>query len=491
MNRWQLCGRLFLFLFGSIIFELHADQKPLVIVIPSYNNSKWYLQNLDSVFAQKYENYRVIYIDDFSNDSTAQLVEQYVAQRHQDQRFLLIRNNKRCGALANHYKAVHMCENNEIIVQLDGDDWFKHDNVLNIVNAAYQNNNVWLTYGQYEMYPPEHPGISRKLSNTVIANNGYRESKWITSALRTFYAGLFKRIKLQDMLYQGTFFKAACDLAFMYPMLEMCGGNVQFIDEIVYVYNCSTNCNDFKMMLQTQLHYDSVIRAQKKYTRLFTPPQESTARKNQLADIIIFANQKKDLDKCLKSIKSFMTGYNNCFIFYSIDSDIEKAADNGDFDYSCVQLKPIYKNDDYKKIILDTLLESKTAYTLIMSDKWQFITPISIETCVRLMEKTGAYCFSLSLGKNIKSHYLLARDQKIPLSQELDEGILAWQFINGEYDWQGAHNFNATFYHKNDLKKIFNQLNFSSYSTLHEAWSRYPFDLHSVGLYFEQVRAIN
>ena len=55
--------------------------------------------------------------------------------------------------------------------------------------------------------------------------------------LRTFYAGLFKKIKLGDFLFQGQFFQAACDTAFMFPMLEMAGNKAVHIQDILYVYN--------------------------------------------------------------------------------------------------------------------------------------------------------------------------------------------------------------------------------------------------------------
>ncbi len=48
-------------------------EKPFVFIIASYNNSEWYKNNLDSVFAQDYENYRIIYIDDASPDGTGHL----------------------------------------------------------------------------------------------------------------------------------------------------------------------------------------------------------------------------------------------------------------------------------------------------------------------------------------------------------------------------------------------------------------------------------
>ncbi len=55
--------------------EPELKENRFVIVIPSNNNKDWYQKNLDSVFNQRYLNYRVIYIDDGSTDNTGTLVE--------------------------------------------------------------------------------------------------------------------------------------------------------------------------------------------------------------------------------------------------------------------------------------------------------------------------------------------------------------------------------------------------------------------------------
>ena len=192
--QWSFLCLLFLDMHGNA-GKQPASEKPMVVVIPSYNNSKYYQKNLDSLFCQHYKNYRVIYIDDCSPDSTGDLVETYIHDHQQESRVTLIKNKQRRGALANHYTAAHMCQNHEIIVQVDGDDWFKHDQVLATVNKAYQDPNVWLTYSQHEMYPPTGKALQDRVIPAVIReSNAYREYKWVASALRTFYAGLFKRI---------------------------------------------------------------------------------------------------------------------------------------------------------------------------------------------------------------------------------------------------------------------------------------------------------
>jgi len=174
-------------------------EKPIVVLILSYNNKDWYKKNLDSVFNQNYENYRIVYVNDASTDGTGQLVEQYVKACGQQHRTTIVHNTTNQGAMANQYKSVHfLCQDDEIIAHLDGDDWFKHENALNTVNCAYQDTNVWLTYGQFERlrYKADKKttyhikGQCRPVEQEVIEKNIYRESPWVTSALRTFYAGL-------------------------------------------------------------------------------------------------------------------------------------------------------------------------------------------------------------------------------------------------------------------------------------------------------------
>ena len=137
---------------GTCFFP--SDERPMVVVIPSYKNADWYDKNLSSIFAQKYRNYRVVYVDDDSPDNTYELVAKKIQSLGQQHRSKVIKNETRRGALANIYHAIHeYCQDDEIVVLLDGDDWFKHDRVFQTLNETYADTNVWMTYGQYEEYP--------------------------------------------------------------------------------------------------------------------------------------------------------------------------------------------------------------------------------------------------------------------------------------------------------------------------------------------------
>lgn len=139
-----------------------AKENRFVIVIPSHNNKDWYQKNLDSVFNQRFQNYRVIYISDGSTDDTENLVEDYVKQKNQEGRFTLIKNLERHGVLSCMCRAIFTCDKDEIVVDLDGNDWFAHDRVLTTLNKVYSDPDVWMTYGQFMYFPNLRKALPHK-----------------------------------------------------------------------------------------------------------------------------------------------------------------------------------------------------------------------------------------------------------------------------------------------------------------------------------------
>lgn len=250
-----------------MVFFSEAVDKRFVVIIPSYNNQEWYQQNLESVFCQDYGNYRVIYIDDCSKDNTGELVDDFIRKNNQDFRCTLIKNRVRRGALANLYVACYLCEKDEIMVFLDGDDWFIDAHVLSYLNEVYQDDNVWMTYGQYMRYP-DNECLLRLLPQEVINAGKARYWGFITSHLRTCYAALYQRIEKEDLLCKGEFFPVAWDVAMMIPMLEMAGPHVKGITKVLYVYNVATALSDQKKDPGLIIDLDAFIRTLKPYKRL-------------------------------------------------------------------------------------------------------------------------------------------------------------------------------------------------------------------------------
>lgn len=248
--------------------ELRLEEKPIVVIIPSYNNIDIYQQNIDSVLAQDYSNFRVIYIDDCSTDGMSSVVENYIEKHDHAGRIVYIHNSENKGALENIYNAVYSCADHEIIATVDGDDWLIDKDVLSKINEAYQNPNVWLTYGQYIMQPGGGRFYLYDYPNDIIIRNAYREHVWLASHMRTFYAWLFKKINKEDLMHRGSFYQVTWDMAFMFPMLEMAAGRFTCMPDPIYVYNIGNPLNDFRIRSEEQQEIDRFIRSKKRYAPL-------------------------------------------------------------------------------------------------------------------------------------------------------------------------------------------------------------------------------
>lgn len=256
---------LFMVLISATLQATH-----FVVIIPSYNNKEWYKQNLDSVYMQQHSDFEVVYIADNPTDGTDLLVEQYLQENKSTIKTTLIKNNERKGALANLYNAIMSCNPHDVVVTLDGDDWFPDEKVLTHLNHVYAHSDVWMTYGQSLHHPSNRIGGARQIPDEVIAHHAYRDYDWVATHLRTFYAALFQQINVQDLQHEGEFFSVAWDLAFMFPMLEMAGSHSRYIDRLMYVYNCNNPISDFRIAAHKQAHYDRLIRAKKPYRPLNT-----------------------------------------------------------------------------------------------------------------------------------------------------------------------------------------------------------------------------
>ena len=242
-----------------------------VIVIPTYNCEEWIGRTIESVRTQTYGNFKCFVIDDCSTDRTLEIAKKTIDG---DEKFLLASNKERNLALHNIYHGfLHASDHEEdILITLDGDDWFYDDKVLEKVNTIYEKTDCLITYGSFVEYPSgvTHPYYSTPYDNSVIENNLFRDVPWKASHLRTFKRKLFDMIKKDDLGDPRTnkFYGAGWDLAFMYPMMEMAGERSEHIAEPLYHYNKINPISDMYIREAEQLATAEFIRRLPKYSKV-------------------------------------------------------------------------------------------------------------------------------------------------------------------------------------------------------------------------------
>ncbi|MBS0655256.1 MAG: glycosyltransferase family 2 protein [Verrucomicrobia bacterium] len=258
-----------LFLFLLSLGSLCARPIEFVIISPSYNNAGVCERSLQSIASQTYPHWSLLYVNDCSTDHTVHLVDTFIRNNHLSHKCKVITNNKRRGAMANWYRAIKSLRPKKIVVCLDGDDHFAHEQVLARLAEVYANKKVWMTYGNYRSDPDTIPSVCEPFSKKAMKKRAFRSLPWAASHLRTFYAGLFQKIRRQSFRHRGKFVPVCCDLAMMFPMLEMASkGHIRFIPEVLYIHNNHTPFNDYKTRLREQLKVDRKIRHKARYKPL-------------------------------------------------------------------------------------------------------------------------------------------------------------------------------------------------------------------------------
>lgn len=255
----------------SFINIVAKDPLEFVVLIASYNNENYYLENLNSVISQKTKiPYKVVYIDDCSTDNTGQLVDSFIKDNRLKDVITVIHNKERIGKLANFYYAINSLPSHVVIIELDGDDFLAHHRVFDRVAREYLEKDTWLTYGQFQFYNTKVKGFCREIPQDVTVTNSIRKyPDWITAHLRTFKAGLFQKIKKEDLLYKDSFYLMAADIAYMYPMLEMASrGHISFIPDILYTYRYQNPISDHNISRRYQAGLNDYICQQKIYEPL-------------------------------------------------------------------------------------------------------------------------------------------------------------------------------------------------------------------------------
>jgi glycosyltransferase involved in cell wall biosynthesis len=234
-----------------------------MIILTTFYNAENYIERcIASVLGQTFKNFKCYLIDDVSTDSSYELSKKLI---NNDERFVLIKNTEKKYKTHNYVSILN--ENleigdNEVIVELDGDDWLSNSNVLKLINEIYLDENIWITNGSFK-YASGGMGFSSEQRNF----DSLRTSVFTASHLRTWRAFLWKKIKDEDHKdSEGNYWKINADLAYMLPMLEMANrGHYKFIPDILLIYNDLNPLNDHKIDINLVNKLSLEIRRRNKY----------------------------------------------------------------------------------------------------------------------------------------------------------------------------------------------------------------------------------
>lgn len=236
----------------------------MTILTTAFNCEPFIERCLYSIMSQQFEDFTCYILDDISTDNTAKKVEDIIKD---DSRFILIKNLKKLYQPGNYDLVIrHMnLSDDEICVEVDGDDWLPNSNVFGLINETYKDNNVWMTSGSFR-----YSNCTQGFSIPPINFENIRKQNFTLSHLRTWKSWLWKKIKQEDLKdSEGNYWEVAGDLSFMFPMFEMSGEkNYKHLPSIIYIYNEKNPLNDHKVNMNKVNSVVNIIREKKEYKKI-------------------------------------------------------------------------------------------------------------------------------------------------------------------------------------------------------------------------------
>lgn len=215
------------------------------IIVPNYNNdhgsynNKTFLVNcIESILNQKYKDFTLIIVDDCSTDTSAETYKKY----EHDKRVKVIYNKRKKYNGGSRNVGIDYALNNldfDYFCFLDSDDWWKHDNVLTIIN----NRLYWhelMTLG-CEMLYENGQGFTTKNEATCYQDLwSLNNNLWCTA-----WARVIRKDKIQYFC-EDTMME---DRVWTYKVADNINfENVVNLKQIVYVWNRMNTVNSVSLV---------------------------------------------------------------------------------------------------------------------------------------------------------------------------------------------------------------------------------------------------
>ena len=113
------------------------------IIMPNYNGAKYVQETIKSVLAQTYQNWEILFVDDCSTDNSIE-----IAERFQDPRIRILKNEKNSGAAVSRNYALREAKGRWVAF-LDSDDLWLPQKLEKQI-AFMEENNYSFSYTEYE-----------------------------------------------------------------------------------------------------------------------------------------------------------------------------------------------------------------------------------------------------------------------------------------------------------------------------------------------------
>ncbi|NRA89728.1 MAG: glycosyltransferase [Simkaniaceae bacterium] len=383
------------------IHPLLEDQM-IAAVILAENHSADIERCLDSIFSQSYEYAQVILIDNGSTDGTKEKAKAFAKQR--DKKLEVITYDETRPNLEVLFDVIGMLDPHFIVCLIEGKDWLSHENVFDHLNCAFANEEVWVSTTRAISHPDYQTISGKMFSDKNFMEKEFRENvREKISPLLSFYAGLFQKIKLEDLLYKGEFIHEYYDLAISFSLFEMSPQHVLFMDEVCYVINEKDKAATHKMQLQKNAEVDAHLRSNRPYETLSQLKLDLTSPSfhRYKTDVIVFSDDSPlQLYAYLESLHINARDINDVYVIYrASDQDFQRAYLNLQGEFHTITFLNVcdYPGNDYGSLISKAISNRRhgSPYVVIGDDSAIFEERIRFHECIAALERVHSDHFFL------------------------------------------------------------------------------------------------
>lgn len=172
------------------------------IILPVYNSKYFILDTLRSINNQTYKNWKLIIVDDNSDDGTRELIINFINNSKNKKKFIFLKNRKNKGQAFTRNLALKNCKS-QYVAFIDSDDIWKRDKLKKQIKFMLDNKYSF-TYSDYITIKngiiriikvPNFFNYEKFINNTSIATSTMMIEKKI---LNNIY---FPKLKLCEDYY--------------------------------------------------------------------------------------------------------------------------------------------------------------------------------------------------------------------------------------------------------------------------------------------------
>lgn len=213
-----------------------------LIIIPAYKSQHFLDKCLLSIWEQEYDKTKIkaVVIDD--NSPIPLNINKY------DYEINIIRNETRMYAAYNRYMVYSKAKDDDLIIFLDGDDWFTDKHVLQLINKIYKNINIKWSISNHKIFK------NNRIKIKPCFVNDYIKGKPHICHLRIGYGYIWNKMNIDWIRKDNKYIKWMSDWNENLYALKMYGSPYK-INSSLCVYNMDTSKtrnenNDYNRMLE-------------------------------------------------------------------------------------------------------------------------------------------------------------------------------------------------------------------------------------------------